>query len=101
MPIQLSEVVDYLDSYLSVREVSDWPNALNGLQVESDRDLAHLNELEQRYPEAAKPKWTELRTRVGIKAVQERLEELSKTAVDVEIRSSRHRPPAWSAWRSN
>ena len=57
---------------------------LNSLQVESDCDLAHLNELEQRYPEAAKSKWTELRTSVGITAAQERLEELSKTAVDVE-----------------
>ena len=57
---------------------------LNNLQVESDRDLAHLTELELRYPEAANPKWTEGRTRVGITAAHERLEEISTAAVKVE-----------------
>jgi len=33
--MQLSELVSYLDHYLSVRDVPDAPNALNGLQVEN------------------------------------------------------------------
>ncbi len=31
----LSEIVRYTDKYLRVREIGDWPNALNGLQIEN------------------------------------------------------------------
>ena len=31
----LKSVTDYLDSYLKINTVTDWPNALNGLQVEN------------------------------------------------------------------
>src|SRR5207244_5601288 len=32
---KLSEIVEYTNEYLRVREVEDWPNALNGLQIEN------------------------------------------------------------------
>jgi len=36
--VSLIEIVRYTDKYLRVREIEDWPNALNGLQIEnSDR----------------------------------------------------------------
>lgn len=35
MGIELSDVVEYLDEYLAVDEVPDFPNALNGLQVDA------------------------------------------------------------------
>jgi len=31
----LPEIVRYTDKYLRVREIGDWPNALNGLQIEN------------------------------------------------------------------
>src|SRR5712692_5544675 len=31
----LSEIVDYTNDYLRVAEIEDWPNALNGLQIEN------------------------------------------------------------------
>ena len=31
----LSEIVEYTDDYLRVQEIEDWPNALNGLQIEN------------------------------------------------------------------
>lgn len=31
----LSQIVSYADEHLRVREINDWPNALNGLQVEN------------------------------------------------------------------
>src|SRR5881398_254458 len=31
----LSEIVEYTNAYLRVREIEDWPNALNGLQIEN------------------------------------------------------------------
>src|SRR5713101_6961551 len=31
----LSEIVDFTNEYLRVREIEDWPNALNGLQIEN------------------------------------------------------------------
>jgi dinuclear metal center YbgI/SA1388 family protein len=31
----LSEIVEYSDKYLRIREIEDWPNALNGLQIEN------------------------------------------------------------------
>jgi dinuclear metal center YbgI/SA1388 family protein len=35
--VDFRSLVDYLDGYLRIREVPDYPNALNGLQVESGR----------------------------------------------------------------
>src|SRR5438270_13585482 len=34
MPM-LSEIVEYTNEYLHIREIEDWPNALNGLQIEN------------------------------------------------------------------
>src|SRR6059058_3652421 len=31
----LSDIVKYADKYLRIREIEDWPNALNGLQIEN------------------------------------------------------------------
>jgi len=31
----LSQIVSYADEHLRIREIEDWPNALNGLQVEN------------------------------------------------------------------
>jgi dinuclear metal center YbgI/SA1388 family protein len=31
----LPEIVRYIDDYLRIREIEDWPNALNGLQIEN------------------------------------------------------------------
>jgi len=31
----LSEIVRYIDDYLRIREIEDWPNAVNGLQIEN------------------------------------------------------------------
>src|SRR5438094_9291252 len=31
----LAEIVRYTDKYLRVREIEDWPNAVNGLQIEN------------------------------------------------------------------
>jgi dinuclear metal center YbgI/SA1388 family protein len=31
----LSEIVEYADEYLRIREIEDWPSALNGLQIEN------------------------------------------------------------------
>jgi dinuclear metal center YbgI/SA1388 family protein len=31
----LAQIVEYTDKYLRIREVGDWPNALNGLQIEN------------------------------------------------------------------
>lgn len=33
--MSLSEISQYLDEYLRIREIGDWPNALNGLQIEN------------------------------------------------------------------
>jgi dinuclear metal center YbgI/SA1388 family protein len=32
---QLSQLVDYCNDLLRIREIADWPNALNGLQIEN------------------------------------------------------------------
>lgn len=40
--MRLSELTGYLDGYLRVREVPDWPGAHNGLQVDSPRDIRLL-----------------------------------------------------------
>jgi dinuclear metal center YbgI/SA1388 family protein len=31
----LAKIIKYTDEYLRIREIGDWPNALNGLQIES------------------------------------------------------------------
>jgi dinuclear metal center YbgI/SA1388 family protein len=31
----LAEIIKYTDEYLRIREIGDWPNALNGLQIEN------------------------------------------------------------------
>jgi dinuclear metal center YbgI/SA1388 family protein len=31
----LPEIVPYIDDYLRIREIEDWPNAVNGLQIEN------------------------------------------------------------------
>jgi len=31
----LSEIIEYADEYLCIRDIEDWPNALNGLQIEN------------------------------------------------------------------
>ena len=33
--LSLPEIVWYIDDYLRIREIEDWPNALNGLQIEN------------------------------------------------------------------
>lgn len=38
----LSEIVSYLDEYLRIRECGDWPNAVNGLQVENSGRITKI-----------------------------------------------------------
>lgn len=40
--MKLQELVGYLDTYLSVSEVPDWPDAYNGLQVEGRRPIQRV-----------------------------------------------------------
>ncbi|HEX9937661.1 MAG TPA: Nif3-like dinuclear metal center hexameric protein [Longimicrobium sp.] len=40
--MRLSELTTYLDGYLRVREVPDWSGALNGLQVDSPREIRRV-----------------------------------------------------------
>lgn len=40
--MRLPELVEYLDRYLRVTEVPDYPGALNGLQVDGARDVARI-----------------------------------------------------------
>lgn len=40
--MRLGELVGYLDAYLRVREVPDYPNALNGLQVENRGEVTRI-----------------------------------------------------------
>ena len=40
--MRLSELASYLDGYLRVREVPDWSGALNGLQVDSPREVRRV-----------------------------------------------------------
>lgn len=40
--MRLDDLVEYLDSYLRVAEVPDYPNALNGLQVENPGQVARI-----------------------------------------------------------
>ena len=38
----LSEIVDYTNDYLRVAEIEDWPNALNGLQIENSGKVTKI-----------------------------------------------------------
>jgi dinuclear metal center YbgI/SA1388 family protein len=38
----LSEIVEYANEYLRVREIADWPNALNGLQIENSGKVTKI-----------------------------------------------------------
>lgn len=38
----LSQIVSYADEHLRVREIDDWPNALNGLQVENSGAVTRI-----------------------------------------------------------
>lgn len=40
--MRLEELVDYLDGYLRIAEVPDYPNALNGLQVEGSGEVRRI-----------------------------------------------------------
>jgi dinuclear metal center YbgI/SA1388 family protein len=40
--MRLDELTDYLDTFLRVREVPDWSGALNGLQVDSPREIGRV-----------------------------------------------------------
>src|ERR1700736_1425767 len=38
----LSEIVEYANEYLCIREIEDWPNALNGLQIENSGKVTKI-----------------------------------------------------------
>src|ERR1700692_960609 len=38
----LSDIVKYTDKYLRVRKIDDWPNALNGLQIENSGNVTKI-----------------------------------------------------------
>jgi dinuclear metal center YbgI/SA1388 family protein len=38
----LPEIVRYIDDYLRIREIEDWPNALNGLQIENSGRITKI-----------------------------------------------------------
>ena len=38
----LSEIVEYTNDYLRVEEIEDWPNALNGLQIENSGKMTKI-----------------------------------------------------------
>src|SRR5206468_260542 len=38
----LSEIVTYTDDFLRIREVGDWDNALNGLQIENSGQVTRI-----------------------------------------------------------
>src|SRR5882724_11950585 len=40
--ISLSDIVSYTDDFLRIREVGDWDNALNGLQIENSGRVTRL-----------------------------------------------------------
>jgi dinuclear metal center YbgI/SA1388 family protein len=42
MSVRLEELVRHLDAYLRVAEIPDWPNALNGLQVENEGEVRRV-----------------------------------------------------------
>jgi dinuclear metal center YbgI/SA1388 family protein len=40
--MRLDELRDYLDTYLRIAQVPDWPGAMNGLQVDSPREVGRI-----------------------------------------------------------
>src|SRR5947209_8279612 len=40
--ISLSDIVSYTDDFLRIREMGDWDNALNGLQIENSGQVTRL-----------------------------------------------------------
>jgi dinuclear metal center YbgI/SA1388 family protein len=38
----LPEIVRYIDDYLRIREIEDWPNAVNGLQIENSSRVTKI-----------------------------------------------------------
>jgi dinuclear metal center YbgI/SA1388 family protein len=38
----LAEIVDYTNDFLRIREIGDWDNALNGLQIENSGDVTKI-----------------------------------------------------------
>src|SRR3954447_26422455 len=38
----LSQIVSYADEHLRIREIDDWPNALNGLQIENSGSVTKI-----------------------------------------------------------
>src|SRR5947209_19655216 len=38
----LAEIVEYTNDYLRIDEIEDWPNALNGLQVENSGKVTKI-----------------------------------------------------------
>jgi len=38
----LSEIVEYTNEYLRIRKIEDWPNALNGLQIENSGSVIKI-----------------------------------------------------------
>ena len=38
----LAEIVDYTNDFLGIREIGDWDNALNGLQIENSGDVTKI-----------------------------------------------------------
>ena len=40
--VSLAEIVRYTDKYLRVHEIEDWPNALNGLQIENSGQVTKI-----------------------------------------------------------
>src|SRR2546425_12393611 len=38
----LSEIVEYTDKYLRIPEIEDWPNALNGLQIQNSGRVSKI-----------------------------------------------------------
>ena len=39
---KLSEIVEYTNDYLRIDEIEDWPNALNGLQIENSGKVTKI-----------------------------------------------------------
>jgi dinuclear metal center protein, YbgI/SA1388 family len=40
--VSLSEIVNYTDDFLRIREIGDWDNALNGLQIENSGGITKI-----------------------------------------------------------
>ena len=42
MPVPLPDIIGHLDEFLRLREITDYPNALNGLQLENSGNVTRL-----------------------------------------------------------